>query len=937
MSVLGARTTRGIVDIRVTSGGVGYTEPAVITINGAAAAPAAATALMAGTRLESIILTSQGAGYTQSPTVTVSPKSVGVTISSFAAGSNSGTITFSASAATTWSRIVAGSQTQTITSFVNNTEAIVATTSFPSSGAATLYSAGTGAAATAASAASALRPMSFFKGRFGTVYGVDGMGRGIRWDGGSSAYPIGLHKPAAPGVTVVASTAGSAKRVTAIQLVDGGRGYSKAPSVSFSGGGGTGAAAQAAVLNGAVVGVRVSTGGASYSSAPVITFSGGFGTSATFTVGVKGKVVGFDVTAKGSGYTSSGANRATIAVNATNGLANFQGIPLVNAAGEITGVQILAEGTGATTTPTFTVGGGIGSSATVTPRMEYAVDTITTGHTGDGGYLTAPFLTIRRAATDNSGGGAEAEVTVASGFISSVSVIAGGAYEQPPTALIVDTAARAQASVALPQRGKYLCGIRYIDDTSPSAGGPLASSISHLVEVEAGDGANNLTWAFSHAHVDDRVTAMELWRTTGDQSILLFRVATIKKTDANWGTTYADILTDPQLTDTKREGYGLMPITLPSGQINARRFEVPPGQFAVGVMFQDRAWYAVDITGQQPNSLYYSEIDEPESVPAANELVVQENTDLPDAVVALVPLGPSLLVVQSNHVYRLTYVAQPLLDASIMLAANRGVINNRCWAVMAGVAFLADSVGMYAFDGNQEQSISAAVDNYWRDGVIDFSKSDKFHMDADFLTRTVRFYYCTSSDSEPVRALCYCTATQAWWEESYPAAVTAVAGIAIGGQLRRAIGLSSGGWRKDSGNLDGDSGVAYSLRTGNMPLVDEPNRAIDILYKPTTNDSTLNVALHYNNSQTPRQNAIQSDRGTGFTVTAGGPAALNLKKTRSALGDATGSATAYFSGRKSDRSAGGDQHIAVAYSGTQASSAAGDAVVLYGTRIEGVK
>jgi hypothetical protein len=71
-------------------------------------------------------------------------------------------------------------------------------------------------------------------------------------------------------------------------------------------------------------------------------------------------------------------------------------------------------------------------------------------------------------------------------------------------------------------------------------------------------------------------------------------------------------------------------------------------------------------------------------------------------------------------------------------------------------------------------------------------------------------------------------------------------------------------------------------------------------------------------------------------VTASGPAALNLKKTRSALGDATGTATAYFSGRKSERSSGGDQHIAIAYSGTQSGTQAADAVVLYGTRIAGV-
>lgn len=875
MTVIGARTTGGVVEIRVTSGGAGYTTPPSVTIGGNAAVTASATAMLAGTRVESLILSNPGAGYTSGPTV------------SFSGGG------------------------------------------------------GTGAAATALRHTGSLRPMSFFKGRFGTVYGVDGMGRGIRWDGGSTTKPIGLHKPPPPAVVVVAATSESAKRITSIQLIDGGRGYASAPTVSFSGGsGGTGASAQAAILNGAVVGVRVVTGGSGYKVPPTVTLNGGFGASATFTVGVKGKAVGFDVTNRGSSYTSSGSNRATIGVSsgASANLTGFNGIPQINADGELTGVVILSGGTGATGTPTFVIGGGSGANAAVTPRMEYAVDTITTGHSGDGRYMTPPYLTIRPAANDNTGGGAAADLSVSNGFITGATVTAGGAYEQPPSALIVNTAARAQASVSVPQRGKYLCGVRYIAGSDSDVGGSSPSSVSHLVEVNAGDGANNLTWTFSHQYVDDRVTAMELWRTTGDQGVLLFRVATITRTGGTWSAgTYTDTLTDPQLTDSARDGYGLMPLTLPSGQINARRFEVPPGKFAVGAMFQDRAWYAVDTTSTQPNSLYFSEIDEPESVPAANELVVQENTDMPDAIVALVPLGSSLLIAQSNHIYRLTYVAQPVLDASIMLVANRGVLHNRCWAVMAGVAFFVDSVGMYAFDGSQEQSISVSVDNYWREGVIDFNQADKFHVDADYLTRTVRFYYCIATDTQPSRALCYCTATQAWWEEQYATPVTAATGVTMSGQFKRVLGLSSGAWRKESGNLDTAAGVQYSLRTGNMALKNEPDRAIDILYKPTANDSTLNVALHYNNSPTARSNAIQSDRGTGFTVTANGPAALNLKKTRSALGDATGSAMAHFSGRKSERSAGGDQHIAIAYSGTQSGTTSGDAVVLYGTRISGAE
>ena len=549
------------------------------------------------------------------------------------------------------------------------------------------------------------------------------------------------------------------------------------------------------------------------------------------------------------------------------------------------------------------------------------------------GYYTPPFITVRPDAADPRGGGAELEAAVnAAGQVTAVTVLQGGQYSRPPTALIADTHARAQASVSEPLRGKYQCCIRYIDDTAVDVGGPLASSISHLVEVDTGVGAGQLGWKFSHPHVDDRVTAMELWRTSGDQSVLLFRVATIKKTDPNWSTTYTDTMSDPDLTDPKREGYGLMPVTLPSGQINARRFEVPPGRFAVGVMFQDRAWYAVDTSSRSPNSLYFSEIDEPESVSDANELVLQENTGLPDAIVALIPFGSMLLVAQTSHIYQLMYVAQPVIDASILLVAHRGILNNRCWGIMSGVAFMADSVGMYAFDGNSEQSISVAVDNYWRDRVIDFSKSDKFHVSCDPLTRIVRFYYCRAADQEPVQALCYCTATQAWWEERYASAITATTQPLLAGQLRLVSGRAGGEWSKESGTQDGGAGIPYALRTGNMALTNEPDRGIAVQYEPTAGDSNLGVSLHFNHSDTARGNAIQSNTGNGFSVTAGGPATINMKKTRSALGEATGTAVAQYSGRKSERSAGGDQHMAVQMAGTQSA----DPVTLFGVRIAGV-
>lgn len=872
--LIGNRTTGGLVGIQVLQGGSGYTAPPTVAITGGGGTGAAGVAVMAGTRVESVIITNQGTGFTGSPTV-----------------------------------------------------AFTAAT-------------GSGASAVAYAYTGSLKPVSLFKGRFGDVYGVDGMGRGFRWTGGTAnVQPIGINKPAV-GPAMTASTTDLGGRITAIQLVDSGAGYAGVPTVTITGGTPTTPArAEAFVQDGRVIDILIRDQGSGYQATPIVGFTGGIGTGAVLGVTAPGGVARIDVVTGGTGYVQAGTNSPRLVTTTAYGLTDFFATVVVTPGGLIGSVFVDSAGTGATSTPVFAITAPTGSGAAVKPVMRHTVQSVTVINGGTG-YFTPPFVSFQAQSQDLdfTGAGAAADSFVnTTGAITGVTVTAAGQYSFPPNAVILDSSAKAQATLRKSMSGKYLCAIRYIDATdeiNPAAQrDPVPSSISELKEVDAGNGTSVLTWGFTHPYVDDRVVAMELWRTTSEQSILLFRVATIKKTDPNWATTYDDSLSDDELTDAAREGYGLMPITLPSGQINARRFEVPPGRFTVGTMFQDRAWYAGDTTGASPNSLYYSEVDEPESVPEANELVLQENTDTPDKVVALVPLGSSLLIAQSTHLYKLMYVSQPIIDASIMLVGHRGVLNDRCWTLMAGVAFLADSVGLYAFDGNSEQSISVPVDNFWRDGVIDFSQSDKFHVSSDYVTRTVRFHYCKSGDTQPVRALCYCTATQAWWEEVYATPVTATCASVLNSQLRRVSGGSDGTWRKFSGANDSGAAIDYKFRTGNLALADQPDRSVEVVYDPTAADANLSLGLHYNNSPTARPNAISSDRGCGFTVTAGGDAVLNMKKTRSALGDATGAAVARFAGRKTDRSAGGDQHVAVDMSGSQNA----DPVSLHALRMRGVE
>lgn len=69
--------------------------------------------------------------------------------------------------------------------------------------------------------------------------------------------------------------------VQGINLISGGFGYSDPPTITISGGGGTGAAAAPVLLDGVVIGIELSSRGFGYTSIPTVTISGGGGEGAS--------------------------------------------------------------------------------------------------------------------------------------------------------------------------------------------------------------------------------------------------------------------------------------------------------------------------------------------------------------------------------------------------------------------------------------------------------------------------------------------------------------------------------------------------------------------------------------------------------------------------------------------------------------------------------
>jgi hypothetical protein len=76
----------------------------------------------------------------------------------------------------------------------------------------------------------------------------------------------------------------------ALSLTNPGAGYTSAPTVAITGGGGSGATATAQIADGKIVGFTITDPGAGYTSAPTVALSGGAGSGATATAVVSTEV-----------------------------------------------------------------------------------------------------------------------------------------------------------------------------------------------------------------------------------------------------------------------------------------------------------------------------------------------------------------------------------------------------------------------------------------------------------------------------------------------------------------------------------------------------------------------------------------------------------------------------------------------------------------------
>ena len=167
------------------------------------------------------------------------------------------------------------------------------------------------------------------------------------------------------GTQATASATIQSGNVVVISVTNSGSGYTAAPSVTITGGGGASATANATIATGTITGVFLTEAGSGYTSPPTVTFNGGGGSGAnavaslvTFETGTVQVVV----TDGGTGYTNVANTSVTIS---GGGGANAAGQAII-AGGQVIQVIMTNSGSGYTNASNIsvTISGGGGSNAT---------------------------------------------------------------------------------------------------------------------------------------------------------------------------------------------------------------------------------------------------------------------------------------------------------------------------------------------------------------------------------------------------------------------------------------------------------------------------------------------------------------------------------------------------------------------------------------------
>lgn len=207
-----------------------------------------------------------------------------------------------------------------------------------------------------------------------------------------------------------------ASAVVEIEITDPGKGYTKAPAVAFLGGSKIKAATAAAVIEGKITAVTLTDPGLGYAEIPAVIALSGQGAKIEATI--EGYLDAVTVTNGGTGYTA--APTVTISGGGGTGAAAIVGFS--KSSGVVSGSFVQTKGIGYVTAPDIVLSGGGGEGATAVATIAYQIKSLALTAGGDG-YPFHPTIQFNGSALRSAAATAAIE-----GKVVSVTVNNAGLY-----------------------------------------------------------------------------------------------------------------------------------------------------------------------------------------------------------------------------------------------------------------------------------------------------------------------------------------------------------------------------------------------------------------------------------------------------------------------------------------------------------------------------
>lgn len=263
---------------------------------------------------------------------------------------------------------------------------------------------------------------------------------------GVDPYPNDWYNMGVPAPTA-APTVALSQPLKSVVVTNQGSGYTSAPLVEFSGGGGSGAVATAN-LDATVATITVLDGGSGYSKPPIVTAVSAEGAGMTATASLIGGVDSITLISGGTGYTS--APTVEIVGDGSGATATC-----TIASGAVATITVTAAGAGYTVPPQVQFVGGGGQYASGTAVLDASVSSVVV-NTGGNGFIDVP--TIEFQPVDGNGSGATAEAAIV-GHVATITLDdPGSGYSSAPSVTITGDGvnATAEASFAPAEARAYV-------------------------------------------------------------------------------------------------------------------------------------------------------------------------------------------------------------------------------------------------------------------------------------------------------------------------------------------------------------------------------------------------------------------------------------------------------------------------------------------------